>query len=139
MPTRMPTLILLAILATALGCRDASKGVAVRGTVTLDNQPLAAGYVTFSPLDGNGAQVGAPIKDGAYRVENVPPGDKVVLVTVDASPQFPKTSDEMMQMNARQMQADALAKQVADAEGNRQKITIGSELSQTLDIQLTSR
>ncbi|RMG04719.1 MAG: hypothetical protein D6741_00590, partial [Planctomycetota bacterium] len=111
----------------------------VQGSVTLDDQPLAAGYVTFSPLDGNSAQVGAPIKDGAYRIENVPPGDKVVLVTVDASPQFPKTSDEMMQMNASQMQADALAKQVADAEGNRQTITIGSEPSQTVDIYLTSR
>lgn len=72
---------LLAGVAAALfipGCGAAT--ARVTGEVTYDGRPVAAGYVTFTPADGRGADAGAEIKDGTYTLTGLTPGLKVVKV-----------------------------------------------------------
>ncbi len=45
------------------------------GTVTIDGTPIAAGTITFTPLEGNrGLGQPAEIKAGRYEASNVPQG-----------------------------------------------------------------
>lgn len=80
----------LCLLAT--GC--SSDGGTVTGPVTLDGNPLTLGVVTFHPVAGGPAAIGAVRKDGTYEVAvggqmQLPPGEYVV--TVDAAE--PTTSE----------------------------------------------
>ena len=59
----------IALLSMILvGCGDARRQE-VAGSVTLDGQPLEAGYIEFRPLPGtSGPTAGAEIVEGYYRV-----------------------------------------------------------------------
>jgi hypothetical protein len=57
------------LVVTALGCGQSSDldKVIVRGTVTLDGQPIPNGELRFVPINGTrGSISGGPIKDGSY-------------------------------------------------------------------------
>lgn len=90
----------------AAGCSEAGPArQPVAGTITLDGKPLAAGTITFAPLDGATAAT-APILDGAYRLgraEGPTPGRYQVAISAVqptgkriAHPDFPgETIDEV--------------------------------------------
>lgn len=64
---KLPLLILVAITALA-GCGGSGRQ-AIEGTVTLDGQPLAEGYLRLRPEPGTASPAaGAPVKDGAYAI-----------------------------------------------------------------------
>ncbi|MBN1909588.1 MAG: hypothetical protein JW818_07615 [Pirellulales bacterium] len=65
----MRTLLCL-LLATVLGCGGGADGRrALRGTVTLDDQPLATGKITFVPAPGtDGTTTGGPISNGKFEI-----------------------------------------------------------------------
>lgn len=62
----------LAATFAVCGCSspnaDGIDRVAVSGKVTLDGEPVASGYVTFTPL-GNGPSAGGEIRDGSYDID----------------------------------------------------------------------
>jgi hypothetical protein len=76
----------LALLATAIGCGQSSDldKVVVRGTVTLDGQPIPNGELRFIPTNGTKGPIsGGPIKDGAYVAQGrggVPVGEHRVEI-----------------------------------------------------------
>ena len=51
------------------GCSGESRGrLPISGSVTLDGQPLPAGYVIFEPKSGQTMQSGGMIQDGRFEV-----------------------------------------------------------------------
>ena len=61
--------VLMLSCAVLLGCSSGSKidKVIVRGSVTLDGQPIPNGEIRFYPIEGTiGSVSGGPIKDGQY-------------------------------------------------------------------------
>jgi hypothetical protein len=82
----------------AAGC--GSNTATVIGEVTYDGQAVGDGTITFLPADGKGQPASGKIVKGAYTVDNVLPGRKVVqIVAVKAVP-FARSSEEMAQMAA---------------------------------------
>jgi len=84
-----PRTVCVVILAAGLfGCGGTAGGVAVTGTVTLDEQPLADAVVTFYP-DGETAGLGGAGRtgaDGRYtltaaRGGSLPPGEYTVVIS----------------------------------------------------------
>jgi hypothetical protein len=80
-------LLFVAIGLTASGCSGSGDDLpreAVSGTVTLDDQPLAAGTISFTPSDKSGGNSGSgAIKDGKFsiaRAEGLVPGSYVVAI-----------------------------------------------------------
>jgi hypothetical protein len=67
-------------LAMLVGGCNRSPNVNISGHIEVDGEPLATGDMVVSPADGQGAVVGASIKDGDYSV-SVPPGKKVIRIT----------------------------------------------------------
>jgi len=62
-------------MLTVLGCGDTRRET-VRGTVTLDGQPLKAGAIRFLPMENtDGPSAGSKIVDGQFEV----PKDKGVF------------------------------------------------------------
>ena len=69
--------LLVAIGILVPGCSGGPdyESATVTGNVTIDNNPVPKGYITFSPVDsGQGPVCGEKIVDGAYRCELVPLG-----------------------------------------------------------------
>jgi hypothetical protein len=61
----------LAILLACAGCGAAGDGLprqSIDGTVTLDGQPLATGFITFTPAAGQATQSGGVIAAGKFSV-----------------------------------------------------------------------
>src|SRR6516165_2617663 len=61
----------LAILIACAGCGAAGDGLPrqpIWGTVTLDGQPLAKGFITFTPAAGQATQSGGVITGGKFSV-----------------------------------------------------------------------
>ncbi|HBO44183.1 MAG TPA: hypothetical protein DD670_09670 [Planctomycetaceae bacterium] len=67
------------LLLVAAGCAD-GKPTAIRGTVTLDGQPLERGRIEFRPLDETGPIAAAEIVDGNYEGLAMA-GKKTVVIT----------------------------------------------------------
>lgn len=68
-PIRNPVgLVLLLLLATSLGCRQAGpQRGEVAGQVTFEGEPLASGFIAFIPIEGTkGPTTGGPISKGTY-------------------------------------------------------------------------
>lgn len=82
MPARAGLGLVLAALALAVaGCAD-NKRVTLHGTVTYQGQPLQAGIVKiYGPGDHPSM---AYVRDGAFRITDVTPGE--IQVTVEADP-----------------------------------------------------
>jgi hypothetical protein len=49
--------------------------------VTYEGVPVASGQIMFTPGDGKGPIIGAPINAGKYQVDDVPPGQKIVQIS----------------------------------------------------------
>ena len=84
MTIRMRAAVLAAV-AIVSGCSGSGS---VSGTVTLNDQPLTSGTVTFHPTGTGPAGIGTIGPDGRYQVsvgkdKSLPPGD--YLVTVEAT------------------------------------------------------
>jgi hypothetical protein len=76
------------------GCGES--GVVVEGSVLCNGKPADLGSVTFSPADGKGPSVGAPIAGGKYRIDGkagLTPGKKQVDIsaTLKTGKQLPGT------------------------------------------------
>lgn len=70
--------LLLALGCLVVGLAGCGSGASISGTVTLDNQPVEMGAISFLPMDGKeGARGGASIENGKYTVpaeKALPPG-----------------------------------------------------------------
>lgn len=84
--------LLLAAMECALlaGCERGPgyEHATVSGQVSIDGEPVASGYVTFSPIGSQqGPVTGAAIEGGRYRCERVPVGKhRVTFVAHAAEP-----------------------------------------------------
>lgn len=77
---RLKEYALLIVVALAMGCSKESGKGSVRGQVTLDGQPLAAGIIRFVPANGKSATADAQISEGKFSAQ-VPTGVKKVEIT----------------------------------------------------------
>jgi hypothetical protein len=65
------TVVLLTLLISLASCGGCSRGT-IEGTVTLDGQPLAEGYVNFRPEPGtHGSGAGTPVENGEFVIEGL--------------------------------------------------------------------
>ena len=76
-------LVLLALVAAllavpAVGCRRGPAKAVFTGRVTLNDEPLPQGAISFYPLDRL-PSAGAVIKDGSYRMEAFPGSYRVEI------------------------------------------------------------
>jgi hypothetical protein len=138
--TARAALMALATL-TLLGCGKSSglDKVVVRGTVTLDGQPISNGEIRFIPAPGTvGPISGGPIKDGVYVAEGrggVPLGEH--LVEIKAYRAMAKGPGQSASANPE----GGPAEQYLDKRYNEQttlKATIAAD-TETQDFQLTSK
>jgi len=73
------SLLALAIASSVLGCSSEPAQSKVKGTVTLDGQPLANGLIHFVAVDAGAPTAEAAITAGQYEAV-VPPGEKRVEI-----------------------------------------------------------
>ena len=70
-------------LAILCGCGDAGpQTYEVSGDVSVDNQPLEEGYITFNPTQPDDPAAAGPITKGKYKFK-VTPGSKKVEITAN--------------------------------------------------------
>jgi hypothetical protein len=114
--------ILALLLAALSGCRQSTPSI--HGKVTYEGAPIQRGQITFSPADGRGTAHSGPIQSGQYKVDDVPPGRKVVLISSVKQFQFPKSHAEMAEMAKRGTPAsqDSADEVPANAVGNNKAI-----------------
>jgi hypothetical protein len=121
---RLGCLLSLALLLLpATGC--GKKGTTVTGSVTYDNEPVQSGYISFTTADGKG-DAGGRIQQGRYKVENVPPGKKIVRIMSADTSQAPRSSGEDVGKAGPQeprARDDLIA---PDAVGNNEEVEVGS-------------
>jgi hypothetical protein len=68
---------LLSGVALAGGCAAAK--TTIQGEVTLDNEPLQEGLITYVPVDGKTPNAATKIKDGKYRLDANPGAMRVQI------------------------------------------------------------
>jgi hypothetical protein len=73
-------LVLVALAVAAGGCGKSDGKVPVRGSVSLDGEPLEQGRIELIPSDGKGTTTGAEILDGDFQLR-ADPGPKTVHIT----------------------------------------------------------
>ena len=75
--------IVVVCLMFGAGCgAPKPMGDTLKGTVTLDGQPLAKGRVNLVPTDGIGSSAGSEIVDGKFEMR-IHSGPKLVEITSD--------------------------------------------------------
>lgn len=67
------------IAASVLGC--GSSGTKIAGTVSVNDQPLRCGYITFYPVEGTKGMKGASVTDGVFTITDLPPGQWKALIS----------------------------------------------------------
>ena len=83
-------IVVLVALGLAVGCSGSGDDLPrepVSGTVTLDNQPLASGSISFIPVSGSGGGGGA-ITDGKFSIAReggLVPGSYTVAIYASAT------------------------------------------------------
>ena len=65
----------------------------VEGIVTFNGEPVNRGMINLEPIDGKGQVVGAAVKGGTYRIDNVLPGEKIVRISAVYVVKISKESD----------------------------------------------
>jgi hypothetical protein len=124
----------------AAGCgTDAGS---VTGEVTYDGKLVENGFITFTPADGKGKMVGAPITNGRYYAEKIPPGSKIAKIEASSGPGPSVQSSEDMAKLSKEWK-DKVGKDgvirtetvPADAEGNNQTVEV-KQGEQTLNFAL---
>jgi hypothetical protein len=132
-----PRSALLLGLALALPSAGCDSKATVSGTVTLNGTKLARGYITFFPVtesgEAKGAQAetrGADIVDGAYSLENLTPGKRMVVISAPAKIVVEKAANAESTVRAIPSTSIAPATQ-----GNSRVVDIAAG-SQTVDFAL---
>ena len=118
--------LLAGALVSLAGCNDTH--VTVTGSVTVADQPLAKGEIVFSPVDGGGTQVGAPIVAGKYTARMLP-GEKTAVITEAFDIPVP-TSTEELQRAAAEGKTPApppVSKITPQTQGNSAKVNVTKE------------
>lgn len=116
----------LVLTALVLGCSSSPPKSSVTGKVTLNGKPVTAGQISFIPPDGHSYQ--AEIQpDGSYRVDEVFPGECVVLIYP------PPVNEPEKHMRIKELQGKEEPKAPAKAPAFPPKY---SELTQT-DLRFT--
>lgn len=94
-------LVILAVVVLGCGESDPLGRRPVSGKVTLGDQPLTQGTISFEP-SGKGTSAGATITDGSYSIpatSGLPPGKYVVRISSPtgglATPEAPGESDQL--------------------------------------------
>jgi hypothetical protein len=75
------------VLFEVAGC-GATNVSEIDGTVTLNGQPLAKGLITFSGEGSGTGTGGGSIRDGKYRVKDLPPGKYHVQIAGEPENKF---------------------------------------------------
>src|ERR1041385_7559845 len=74
-------LVFVAVVMLACGCRK-NAPTGVTGTVTYKGNVIEKGHVTFYPDEGGTeTTIGSEIKDGVYKIKDIKPGKRRVVVT----------------------------------------------------------
>lgn len=132
MTTRLRPALAAALLAAA-GC-GGPVGT-VTGDVSYEGEPVKRGYITFTPADGKGPAVAAEIAGGRFKLENVAPGPKVVLVEAGGEGPSPSVqSSEDMEKLSRQLKGKAIDPTgiirtelvPPDADGNNRAVDVAA-------------
>jgi len=122
----------LALLPLVLGC--GSSETVVSGTVTVNDQPLAQGYITFFPIEGTKAIRGTDVIDGRYQIKAMPAERRRAVISGTPDVQLavngigPQTLKIMPTANAISPRT----------KGNQQTVEIRPG-KQTIDFALTTR
>jgi hypothetical protein len=97
-----PTILLLAHFALC-GCKSES-GASVSGKVTFNGQDLEKGYITFFPAEGADSMRGAEVVNGEFKVVDLKPGKKRVVVSSTPEPKVRETKKgEVLQFPRNQI------------------------------------
>jgi hypothetical protein len=106
-----------------VGC--SKKATYVTGEVNYEGSPVQSGYISFIPVDGQGASTGGPIVRGKFKVEDVPPGPKRVEIRAGAElAAMPDIDAKAPAGKAGQPKGEE-EMIPADAEGNNVTVEIG--------------
>src|SRR5436190_19933591 len=65
------------------------------GNVTYNGNPVADGFITFSPTGPGAKEVAAPIKDGAYQLAAIPTGKRLVEIVASGTAAGPVSSADL--------------------------------------------
>ena len=103
-----------------VGC--AKKATYVTGEVTYEGNPVHDGYIEFIPTDGQSASTGGRIVKGKYKVEDVPPGPKRVLIRAGSELAAMPDIDAKAPAGKAKSEEEMIP---PDAEGNNQVVDIG--------------
>lgn len=92
---------LLAVCGCGLGDRDPYARHAVKGTVTLDGEPLRTGTIVFHPAEKGPVVAGTVLQEGEFAIsaeQGLPVGKyKVSITCVTESGPLPEDEDERME------------------------------------------
>ncbi len=126
-----PQILVVVLLITALAHSGCSVQTSLQGEVRFDGEPVATGALTVTPVDGKGAISGTSIQDGTYRIDDLPPGKKIVQVIGTKKVPFVASSAEMEAMSQHVKPTGGNADLVfpadtipEDAPGNRAEIEV---------------
>jgi len=104
-----PLLLAVVLVAPMVGCSGGDGRLAVKGTVTLDGQPLERGSINFRPAPGNQApSSGGTVRNGEFALpaaHGLKPGD--YLVTIQAFRKTGKMVDDPQMGKIEEMAAIA--------------------------------
>lgn len=79
MTLRLSRILILLVLLVVTGCQTGPPMGTVNGEVTLNNQRIKEGAITFSPIEGDTATAGTTILDGKFTAQ-VPVGKQKVMI-----------------------------------------------------------
>jgi hypothetical protein len=133
--SRLLSGLVLGLFVVSAGC--AKKASTVTGRVTYEGEDVQAGWITFSPEDGQGRTVGAPIRQGRYKAIDVPTGKKrVQVISGDPNSGSSRDSGEVPD----KVTPDQIAKQrddliPPDAIGNNGLMEVSKKV-ETHDVEL---
>ena len=86
--SRILSCVALVVISSMIGCRGDDRVATVRGTVTLDGEPIGDASVTFMPKGGGRPAFGITDAEGAYTLTTFEDGDGAMighqLVTITA-------------------------------------------------------
>lgn len=122
---RRAILLMLPLLFPALvGC-GADQQARVSGTVTLNNEPLKKGLISFAPKDPGGSTAGGDIIDGKYEAVALKPGKYVVHIAgVPEGPVIMPGSPEAARTPTKKQIQAMIDPLPPDATGNDQTIDL---------------
>ena len=134
-PQGMASVLVVTASLLVSGCMFNDGREGVRGTVTLDGEPLESGSISFRPAPGNSASsAGGRIARGRYEIaadRGLLPGE--YLVTIQATRKTGKQIED-----PQKGLIDELA-EVEFAEAGQLRATVAAQGENSFDFAVTSR